>query len=56
MPKLFKKLREMLESMGERAKKRSRFCKKERIIRGEVVSVSDRNGGTVATPMAFNSQ
>ena len=54
MPKLFKKLRAMLESMGDRAKKRGRFCRKERILHGEVVSSSDRNERVVRSPMAFD--
>ena len=54
MPKLFKKLRAMLESMGDRAKKQSRFCKRERILHGEVVSSSERSERVVRSPMAFD--
>ena len=54
MPKLFKKLRAMLKSMGDRARKRGRFCRKERIVHGEVVGSSEGSGRVVRSPMAYD--
>ena len=54
MPKLFKKLRAMLESMGDRARKRGRFCRKERIVRGEVVGSSAGCQNVVRSPMTYD--
>ena len=54
MPKLFKKLRAMLESMGDRARKQGRFCRKERIVRGEVVGSSAGCQDVVRSPMTYD--
>ena len=35
MPKLYKKLKTLLESMGERAKRRGRFARREIYVKGE---------------------
>ena len=56
MPKLFKKLRTLLESMGDRAKKKGRFCRKEILIKGEARCVGYDNiqKSVVRTPMALD--
>ena len=56
MPKLFKKLRALLESMGDRAKKKGRFCRKEILVKGEARSMGYDNVNTsvVRTPIALD--
>ena len=56
MPKLFKKLRNLLESMGDRAKKKGRFCRKEILVKGEArcVGYDDVQKTVVRTPMALD--
>ena len=54
MPKLLTKLREMFESMEDRAKKRGRFCRKERIIHGEMVGSSEGGRSVVRSPMSYD--
>ena len=56
MPKLFKKLKTLLESMGDRAKKKGRFCRKEILVKGEARCVGYDNiqRSVVRTPMALD--
>ena len=56
MPKLFKKLKHLLEAMGDRAKRQGRFCMKERLVNGEAFEVleEDTDQKAVRTPMALN--
>ena len=42
MPKLSIKLKALLESMGDRAKKRGKYCRKEIYVRGEPMNVSSK--------------
>ena len=60
MPKLFKKLKALLESMGPKARKKAKFARKERRVKDQVYSDSRRggNGGDdveVRTPMALDN-
>ena len=56
MPKLFKKLRALLESMEDRAKKKGRFCRKEVLVKGEPRPADYENvqRTVVRTPMALD--
>ena len=55
MPKLMKKLKTLLESMGDRAKRRSKFCRKQKYVKGvpeDIPTSEDLN--RVRTPMSLN--
>ena len=58
MPKLFIKLKALLESMGDRAKKRGKYCRKEIYVRGEPMNVSSKglDQKKVRTPMALDNK
>ena len=55
MPKLYKKLKAALESMGDRAKRRGRFCTREKLVKGEPQVVESVDTDLkVRTPMALD--
>ena len=55
-PKLYKKLEDLLNSMGPRAVKRGKFCTKEKLVRGEPQEVKSASIDVrkVRTPMALD--
>ena len=55
MPKLYKKLKSALESMGDRARRRGRYCTREKLVKGEPQVVESKNTDLkVRTPMALD--
>ena len=54
-PKLYKKLESLLNSMGERAKRRGKFCTREKLVKGEPRELPSADVDTrkVRTPMAL---
>ena len=57
MPKLYQKLKTLIESMGERAKRRGRFARKEIYVKGEPQYACSKgvDQNVVRTPMALDN-
>ena len=61
MPKLFKKFKALLESMGPKARKKAKFARRERRVKDQVYDDVRKGGGgggddiNVRTPMALDN-